>query len=125
MIKNYLAPFVPIVLMLSVISCESSEQNSAEKKVRINVFYSVSDDSICSTVENLAGKLVESSRNDNGCISYDFLKSTTTPREYLIVETWENDSLLTLHSNTSHFMEYVPQLKSLGKMKSERFYITK
>lgn len=125
MINKFLVLFAPVVLMLSVISCESTEQNPMETEIRINVFYSVPDDSICSIVEDIAGKLVESSRNDNGCISYDFLKSTTSPREYMIVETWENDSLLTLHSNTSHFKEYVPQLRSLGKMKSERFYITK
>lgn len=91
--------------------------------IRLNVFYTINDTATAAEVTDIARKLVEASRTDPGCLSYDFLESATLPGEYMIIETWENDSLLTLHSQAPHFVEYVPQLKSLGEMHTQRFMI--
>ena len=50
-------------------------------------------------------------------------ESVTTPRQYIIVETWENDSVLGVHSNAPHFAHFVPQLQALGTMETQRFLI--
>lgn len=89
--------------------------------IRLNVFYTPNEGADINEIKNIADSLVAASRNDAGCISYDFFESTTTPGSYIIIETWENDSLLDIHSHAPHFEKYVPQLNALGKMRAERF----
>ena len=93
------------------------------KPIRLNVFYTVKDEASRAEAVATARKLVEASRQDAGCISYDFLESATQPGEYMIIETWENDSVLDIHSNAPHFTEYVPVLRQLGEMRAERFLL--
>ena len=97
----------------------------ANELVRLNVWYTANDTADSQKIAEIAGKLVEASRKDAGCISYDCYQSVTVPGEYIIVETWENDSLLDIHSNAPHFEEYVPQLQELGTMKAERCTVQK
>lgn len=88
--------------------------------VRLNVFYTLNDIANADTAKSIADSLVVASRNDAGCISYDMFESITTPGEYIILETWQNDSLLDIHSHAPHFEKYVPQLRTLGTMTAQR-----
>lgn len=92
-------------------------------KIRLNVFATVSDEGQRTEFIEIAKKLVDASRNDAGCISYDLLESSTAPGEFMIIETWENDSLLQIHSEAPHFKEFVPQLNAIGSMRTDRFNI--
>ena len=127
--------FLPAAFVLALISgscsgngCDRQQtcDNSCGAQgeiIRLNVFYTLADTADAQKAKEIARKLVAASRNDEGCISYDFLESTTTPGEYMVLETWKNDSLLTLHSQAPHFLEYVPQLKSIGEMNTQLFII--
>lgn len=105
--------------------CAKAECDTEKSVIRLNVFYTPNDSADINTIKELADSLVAASRTDVGCISYDFFESTTTPGSYIIVETWENDSLLNIHSNAPHFVKYVPQLNALGTMDTQRFAICK
>ena len=109
-------------------SCEAPAAADAEiakeaKIVRLNVFYTLNEGADADAAKAAADRLVAASRTDEGCISYDMYESVTTPRQYIIVETWENDSLLGIHSQAPHFAKYVPQLQELGTMSTQRFLI--
>ncbi len=104
---------------------ETSSVAAVDEVIRLNVLYTANDNADHKKIMEIASKLVEASRNDAGCISYDIYKSGTVPGEYIIIETWENDSVLDIHSNAPHFTEYVPQLRSLGTMRAERCQIEK
>lgn len=105
-------------------TCATAQDGNADAQIlRLNVFYTLNDTADAPRAKEIARKLVEASRNDAGCLSYDFLESTTVPGEYMVIETWENDSMLNIHSNAPHFLEYVPQLKSMGEMRTQRFLI--
>ena len=109
-------------------NCETPVAADAEiakvsKAIRLNVFYTLNEDADPATAKAVADSLVAASRNDAGCISYDMYESVTTPRQFIIVETWENDSLLGIHSVAPHFEKYVPQLQALGTMSTQRFLI--
>lgn len=128
--------FAGFLVALAVTACTGNKQPYAndiveeektpvEQMIRLNVFYTANNPEDEAKITDIATKLVEASRNDAGCISYDFYKSATVPGEYFILETWENDSVLDIHSNAPHFTEYVPQLRELGNMRAERFMINK
>lgn len=109
-------------------NCETATTEEADaqpqnKVVRLNVFYTLNDAANADAAKAIADSLVAASRNDSGCISYDMFESTTLPGEYIIVETWENDSLLDVHSRAPHFEKYVPLLRDLGTMATQRCLI--
>ncbi len=101
---------------------DTGNQNTGNQ-IRINVFFTANNDADIQEIKAVADSLVTASRNDAGCIDYDFLESTTTPGLFMIIETWENDSLLKIHSQAPHFKKYVPRLNELGQTSSRRFSI--
>ena len=127
--------FAGFMVALAITACNGNkqpyaneiveEESAPEQVIRLNVFYTANNADDDAQITEIATKLVEASRNDAGCISYDFYKSGTVPGEYIIMETWENDSVLDIHSNAPHFTEYVPQLKALGDMRAQRFMLDK
>lgn len=129
--KKFLHTALTLVAALAAASCcektECAQTPSApatdNQTVRLNVFYTLNEGADADHVKNIADSLVAASRNDEGCISYDFFESTTTPGQYMIIETWANDSLLQIHSNAPHFVKFVPQLEQSGTMTMQRFTV--
>lgn len=125
---KYIVLFALTVFLCSCChkTCEEPVVNDiaeTSKIVRLNVFYTLNEDADPAAAKIVGDSLVAASRNDAGCISYDMYESVTTTRQFIIVETWENDSLLGVHSQAPHFEKYVPQLQALGKMSTQRFLI--
>lgn len=120
--KSFLSAIV-LGLAACFAACDSADTAAAEQSsqaIRLNVFYTLNDTADAAQATEIATLLVEASLADSGCITYDFLQSATRPGEYMIIETWENDSLLTLHSQAPHFTTYVPRLRALGTMRTDR-----
>ncbi|MDE6367935.1 MAG: antibiotic biosynthesis monooxygenase [Muribaculaceae bacterium] len=126
-----LASFVAALAIILCSCCNKNCDNAAttpdavasdqkSEIVRLNVFYTLNDLANADAAKTIADSLVAASRNDAGCISYDMFESTTTPGSFIIIETWQNDSLLDIHSHAPHFEKYVPQLRALGTMTAQR-----
>lgn len=88
--------------------------------IRLNTFLKV-DEKDRQRVLSLGKQLVEKSRQDEGCISYDFFESTTISGVFMFCETWKDQASLDKHSNAQHFLHLVPEIESFGKMKLEKF----
>lgn len=88
--------------------------------LRQNIFLKV-DEQNRQQVITLANQLVQKSRQDEGCISYDFFESTTIPGVFMFCETWKDLKSITDHRNTAHFLNLIPEIEALAKMKRERF----
>lgn len=56
-------------------------------------------------IEN-AKNLVESTRKEPGCISYDLYSSTEDENILLVLEKWENQEALDIHLETDHFLAF-------------------
>ncbi|MEG1615757.1 MAG: putative quinol monooxygenase [Bacteroidales bacterium] len=88
--------------------------------IRLNVFIQVSDENRNSMLE-LAKELVAKSLVEKGCIAYDIFESATRKDVFMICETWENEEVLDIHSNSEHFLTLVPKIQGLASMKLEKF----
>lgn len=69
------------------------------------------------TMENvlpLYEELVEKSRAEKGCLSYELFQDTENPCILTMLETWESKEHLKAHSESEHFKRIVSQL---GKMR--------
>jgi quinol monooxygenase YgiN len=64
-------------------------------------------------LKELLLSLIENSRSDKGCISYDLHQALDDPELFVFYETWENKELLSEHSATAHIRQFRSNVKSL------------
>ena len=54
--------------------------------------------------------LVDGSRSEPGCISYDLVEENGNPDMVAFVERWKDEEALAYHQQTAHFTSIVPTL---------------
>jgi quinol monooxygenase YgiN len=57
--------------------------------------------------------LVEPTRREAGCISYELLQNKSDPTDFTFVEEWENDDVLLAHLNTPHIQQAIVTLTGI------------
>lgn len=69
--------------------------------------------------------LVKESRKENGCISYQLLQNKTDPKDFTVVEEWENDSAIDNHFTTPHMQDALSRAAPLLAKEPEisRYYV--
>ena len=82
----------------------------------------------CSTIKEesvgeylvVAKELVEKTNAlDPGCVKYELCRDVNDPLRFVMLEEWENQSLLDEHLKSSHFVELIPKLRSFASKPSE------
>ncbi|MGX7023796.1 putative quinol monooxygenase [Vagococcus hydrophili] len=61
-----------------------------------------------STVLPYYEELVEKTRQEPGCISYELTKDLKNEGHFIFLERWVNEDALTFHTKTEHFKRLVP-----------------
>ena len=67
-------------------------------------------------------RLIEETRKEAGCISYDLCESIDNPNILTFIEKWESKEHLDAHMKTAHFTEIVPLLKDLRESSELSIY---
>ncbi|QCQ93105.1 putative quinol monooxygenase [Rhodococcus sp. SGAir0479] len=57
------------------------------------------------TVRAALTTLVEASRKEDGCVSYDLYESTSAPGTFVVVEVWADQHALDTHMKSPHMRE--------------------
>jgi quinol monooxygenase YgiN len=57
--------------------------------------------------------LVQPTRSEPGCISYEMLESTEDPTKFSSLEEWRNEDALQLHFGTSYHQDAVGRFSKL------------
>ena len=58
-------------------------------------------------------KLIEPTRNEEGCIEYMLHQDNEAPAVFAFYETWESPACLEKHMNTDHFKNFARVVGSL------------
>ena len=66
-------------------------------------------DQVCSILSDV----VEPTRNESGCISYELLQNRTDPTDFTFVEEWETDAAIDAHLTTTHIRDALTKLPGL------------
>jgi quinol monooxygenase YgiN len=66
-------------------------------------------DQVCSILSDL----VEPTRNESGCISYELMQNRTDPTDFTFVEEWETDAAIDAHLTTKHIRDALTKLRGL------------
>ncbi|WP_346939173.1 putative quinol monooxygenase [uncultured Clostridium sp.] len=69
--------------------------------------------------KNLANKLIEESRKENGCIEYDLYEEFSNSNVVAFIEVWKNEEAINSHNNTRHFTTIVPELAKFQEGETE------
>ena len=64
-------------------------------------------------VRSLLEALVEPTRNEAGCISYELLQNKSDPADFTFVEEWTNDQALAAHLGTEHIQNTISRSATL------------
>ena len=64
-------------------------------------------------VRELLSALVEQTRKESGCITYDLLQNRNDPTDFTFVEEWASDSALDSHSISDHIKALAPKLQPI------------
>ena len=67
----------------------------------------------------LAQAMLEPSRDEKGCISYNFYADTQDTNGFIYFEEWESQDALKLHSRSSHYTQYSEQVPALLERSAE------
>ncbi|MBU3191459.1 antibiotic biosynthesis monooxygenase [Clostridium bowmanii] len=67
----------------------------------------------------LAERLINESRKERGCISYNLYEDASNCNILTFIEVWENSEAINLHNNSEHFTGIVPKFGDLKDGKSE------
>ncbi len=52
-------------------------------------------------------KLIETTRNEEGCIQYDLHQDSNDPATFQFYENWESRELWQIHMNNTHLQDYM------------------
>jgi len=64
-------------------------------------------------VRELLRGLVEPTRKESGCISYELLQNTEDPADFTFVEEWESAAALESHAASDHLKAIGPKLRPI------------
>lgn len=67
----------------------------------------------------LTERLINESRKEKGCISYNLYQDTKNCNILTFIEEWENDEVIKIHNNSQHFTSIVPKFADLRESISE------
>ena len=57
--------------------------------------------------------MVEPTRKEPGCISYELLQNNEDPTDFTLIEEWQSDTALQSHFATKHFKEALTKMPNL------------
>ncbi|MGH4117678.1 putative quinol monooxygenase [Clostridium sp.] len=67
----------------------------------------------------LAEKLINESRKEIGCMSYNLYEDSNNFNILTFIEEWESEEAINLHNNSEHFTSIVPKFAELKESQSE------
>ncbi len=83
-----------------------------ENSIRIVARVIANPDSV-GQVRTILSGLVEPTRKEAGCISYELLQNRTEQTDFTFVEEWESDAAIDAHLSTKHIQDALAKLAGL------------
>lgn len=59
-------------------------------------------------------ELVEKSRLEEGCISYELFEAEGDASHFVFIETWKDKAILDAHGRTEHFTRIIKKLQEMS-----------
>ena len=64
---------------------------------------------------NEISELIQASKQEEGCLSYQLYQAITDENNFVMVEKWENPQAIELHNATSHLQEFAKKVPNYSR----------
>jgi quinol monooxygenase YgiN len=64
-------------------------------------------------VRSILSELIEPTRKEAGCVTYELLQNKSDPTDFTFVEEWESDTALEAHAVSDHINDVTSKLQGL------------
>jgi len=68
-------------------------------------------------------KIVEGSRQEDGCIQYDLNQDVKDPNTYVFIETWQSRQAIDIHNTQAHYKQFAKFAE--GKVAKKTVHVMK
>jgi quinol monooxygenase YgiN len=101
---------------------EAMPENSLRIIARVNARADKVDE-----LRSLLIGLVEPTRKEKGCISYELLQNQSDPTDFTFLEEWESQAALDGHSSSEHMKHLRTKLRALidGDPENRRYSLVR
>ncbi len=86
--------------------------------IKVVAKQTIKEDMIESCKKVISG-LVEETRKEEGCISYELYQDIKKKNILTFIEEWESTDALKRHMNTKHFLEATPKISAMQEKEEE------
>ena len=84
----------------------------AENSLRVVARIVANPDSV-DRVRSILSGIVEPTRGESGCISYELLQNQSDPTDFTFVEEWRDEAAIAAHMSTEHVQNALSKLAGL------------
>jgi quinol monooxygenase YgiN len=88
-------------------------ESMSNQSLRVVARVKAKPDTVREVRELLTG-LIEPTRVEAGCVSYELLQNTQDPTDFTFVEEWEDDASFQGHFSTDHITRTLPKLQEVA-----------
>ena len=120
--KNIHLTVLYLTIMLAFGACNSKSSKSAteeiccakevttaccENALKIVATVTIKDAADKDAIEQALFAVVDGTRTEEGCISYELHQDINNPMIYVFVEVWKSQEAIDIHNATEHFNAFV------------------
>jgi quinol monooxygenase YgiN len=88
---------------LTMLSCKQKPKEMNENTLTVVAIAETSADR-AEELKSVCMALIEPTRKENGCISYDLYQDTSNPGKFTFIENWQSKEHLDVHLKTPHLV---------------------
>lgn len=87
----------------TMISCKQKPKKMNENTLTVVAIAETSADK-AEKLKSICMGLIEPTRKEDGCISYELYQDTSNPGKFTFIENWQSQEHLDVHLNTPHLV---------------------
>jgi quinol monooxygenase YgiN len=87
----------------TLLSCKQKPKNMSENTIKVVAIAETTADR-AEELRSVCLGLIEPTRKEDGCISYELYQDTNNPGIFTFIENWQSKEQLEIHLNTPHLV---------------------
>jgi quinol monooxygenase YgiN len=87
----------------ALISCKQKPRKMSEKTLKVVAIAETSADK-AEELKTICSGLIEPTRKEEGCVSYELYQDITNPGRFTFIEEWQSKQHLDVHLKTPHLV---------------------
>jgi quinol monooxygenase YgiN len=76
------------------------------------------------TFKSITSTLIDETRKEDGCISYELFQDNDNEQVFIFVENWGNQEKLNQHINSKHCKELLPEMGKTYELDMELHFMS-